>query len=163
MAIVVSDTSIKNQVAISITHIHIYNNPIIKTLHHTINVTSTEAELFIIRCGINKATQVVNINHIVVIIDSIYIAKRIFDSSIHPYQVQSSSISKELGKFFNRNQHNSIKFWDCPSWDKWFLHNIVNKEIKKFDLIPIFPCKSSWKFSRKNKCNEILNIWKITF
>ena len=87
IAIVVSDTSIKNQVAISITHIHIYNNPIIKTLHHTINVTSTEAELFIIRYGINKTTQVVNINHIVVIIDSIYIAKRIFDSSIHPYQV----------------------------------------------------------------------------
>jgi len=107
MAIVVSDASIKNQVAMSITYIHIYNNPIIKTLHHTINVTSTEAELFIIRYGINQATQVVNINHIVVIIDSIYVAKRIFDSS---YQVQSLSISKELGKFFNRDQHNSIEF-----------------------------------------------------
>ena len=43
------------------------------------------------------------------------------------------------------------------------LHDIVNKETKKFDLISIFPCKSSWKFNRKNECNEILNNWKITF
>jgi len=79
--------SIKNQVATFITHIHVHDNPIIKMLHHTINVTSTEAKLFGIRCGLNQATQLNSIEHIIVIIDSIYIAKRIFDSSIHPYQV----------------------------------------------------------------------------
>ena len=110
MAIVVSDMSIKNQIAMSIAYIHIYDNLIIKTLYHAMNVTSTEAELFTIRCGINQATQVVNINHIVVITDLIHVAKRIFNSLIHPYQVQSLSVSKELGEFFNRDQHNSIKF-----------------------------------------------------
>ena len=35
--------------------------------------------------------------------------------------------------------------------------------MKNFDLIPIFPYKFSWEFSRKSKYNEILNIWKITF
>ena len=35
--------------------------------------------------------------------------------------------------------------------------------MKKFDLVPILPYKSSWKFNRKNKCSEILNNWKITF
>jgi len=55
-AIIVSDASIKNQVATSIAHIHVHNNPIIKTLYHEINVTSTEAELSAIRYGINQAT-----------------------------------------------------------------------------------------------------------
>ena len=87
MAVVVSDMSIKNQIAMSITHVHIYNKPIIKTLYHAINITSNKAELFTIRCGINQATQLVNINCIVVITDLIYTAKRIFNLLIHLYQV----------------------------------------------------------------------------
>ena len=49
IAIVISDTSIKNQVAALIAHIHIYDNPVIKTLHHRVNIISTEAKLFAIR------------------------------------------------------------------------------------------------------------------
>ena len=47
------DASVKNNITTSIAYIHIYNKPITKTLYHTLNVTSTEAELFAIRCGIN--------------------------------------------------------------------------------------------------------------
>jgi len=61
IAVVVSDVSIKDQVATSITYTHIYNNPIIQTIHHAINVTFTEVELFTITCGINQATQIANI------------------------------------------------------------------------------------------------------
>ena len=53
MAVVISDISIKNQVATLIAHIHVSNNLVIKTLYHTVNVTSTKAELFAIRCNIN--------------------------------------------------------------------------------------------------------------
>ena len=35
--------------------------------------------------------------------------------------------------------------------------------MKKFSLIPIFLCKLSWNFDRKNKCNNILNSWKMAF
>ena len=55
-AIVVSDASIKNQVATSISHIHVHDRQIIKTVHHAINIMSTEAEIFAIRCNINQAT-----------------------------------------------------------------------------------------------------------
>ena len=48
--VVVSDTSINNQVATSIAYIHTHDSPVIKTVHHTINVTLTEAKLFAIRC-----------------------------------------------------------------------------------------------------------------
>ena len=51
--VVVLDTSIKNQVATSIVHIHIHNSPVIKTIHHAITIMITEAELFAIRCDIN--------------------------------------------------------------------------------------------------------------
>jgi len=52
-AIIVSDVSIKNNIVTSIAHIHTHNSPIIKTIHHTTNVISTEAKLFVIRCGMN--------------------------------------------------------------------------------------------------------------
>jgi len=115
MAVVVLDASIKNQVATLIAYIHIHNNPIVKTFHHAINVTFTEAEFFAIRCGINQAIQLSNISHIIVVTDSMHAAKKIFDSSIYPYQIQLSTISKELVEFFKKDQHNTIEFWDCPS------------------------------------------------
>ena len=50
-----------------------------------------------------------------------------------------------------------------PSHCKWSLHDIVDKKTKKFDLNPIFLCKFSWNFSRKNECDNILNNWKMSF
>ena len=47
-SIIISDTSIKNYVTISISHIHLHNKPIIKTIYRAINVTTTEAKLFTI-------------------------------------------------------------------------------------------------------------------
>ena len=87
--IVVLDTSIKINVIISIVHIHSHSNLIKKTLHHAINITSIEAELFTIKCSINQAIQFSNISCIIIITDLIYIAQWIFDSSIHPYKIQS--------------------------------------------------------------------------
>ena len=51
--IIASDTSIKNNITMSISHMHTFNNPIIKTVHHVVHITSTKAKLFAIRCGIN--------------------------------------------------------------------------------------------------------------
>jgi len=109
-ALVVSNTSIKNHVATSIAHIHVHNKPVIKTLHHAVNITSTKAELFTIRCGINQATDLPSIEKIIIITDSIHIAKRIFDSSSYPFQIHAVAISNELRKFFVKNHDNSIDF-----------------------------------------------------
>jgi len=51
--IVVLDTSIKNQVTISIAYIRIHNTSVVKMIHHAVNITFTEAKLFVIRCGLN--------------------------------------------------------------------------------------------------------------
>ena len=110
IAIVISDISIKNQVAIFIAHVYIHDSPIIKTTYYAVNITSTEAELFVIRYRLNQAIQLSNIKYIVVITDSIHAVKKIFDLSIHLYQVQTLIISKEIRVFFERSHHNSIDF-----------------------------------------------------
>jgi len=113
--IVVSDTNIKNDIATSILHVHIANQLLIKTLYYAVLVTTTEAKLFAIRCGINQICSKDNVSKIVVVTDSIHAAKKIFDSISHPYQGQAMAILSNLHQFFIRNQSNSIEFWECPS------------------------------------------------
>ena len=115
VAIVVSDVSIKNDIATSISYIHICVQPLVKTVHHVAFVTSTEAELFAIRCGINQACNKENISKVIVITDSIHVAKKIFDTKSHLYQIYTLVILNELRQFFTRCQDNHIKFWECPS------------------------------------------------
>jgi len=155
--IVMSDASIKNHVATSISHIHSYNKAVVQTLHRAIKVITTEAKLFAIHYGINQAVTNQDVNHIVVITDSLHAAKKIFDSSVHPYQIHSAAISQELREFFLRNSHNHSEFWDCPSKQKWSLHYSVDKDTKSMVSMLSFPCKSSWDFCRKTECNTILS------
>jgi len=41
--------------------------------------------IFVIRCRINQANNIPNIKCIVVVTNSLHVAKKIFDSSMHPY------------------------------------------------------------------------------
>ena len=86
MALVVTDASIKNDIATSISHIHSANQPFIKTVYYAAFITSMEAELFAIRCSINQACIKENISKIIIVTDSIHATKKIFDSKLHPYQ-----------------------------------------------------------------------------
>ena len=116
--IIVSNISIKNNVATSISHMYINNKTLIKTIHHVVYITSTEAELFAIRCGINQAMNFDNMSKIIVVTDSIYAAKKNFKPSVHLYQVQSVAILSDLHNFFKYHENNSIEFWECPSYLK---------------------------------------------
>ena len=113
--LIVTDASVKNNIAMSIAHIHIYNKPVVKTLHHTVNIMSSEAKFFIIRCSINQSAHLQNVSKIIVVMDSIYCTKKIFDPSAHMLQKQAALILNDLRTFFNRHHDNTIKFWECPS------------------------------------------------
>jgi len=82
---IVSDTSIKNNIAISVIHIWREQALVTKTTHHVMNVTSTEAKLFAIRCGISQVTYIQDILQIVIVTNAILATKRIFNTSCHPY------------------------------------------------------------------------------
>ena len=130
--LVVTDASIKNNVATSIAHIYICNRDIIKIIHYAVNILFLEAELFTIRYVINQATNVLSILKIIVIIDSLHTTRRIFDLSLYSYQIYVAAIFKELRRFFIKNNNNSIEFWKCPSCCKWSLHKAVDMEFKHF-------------------------------
>ena len=134
--IVVSDVSIKNHVATSILHIHSYNEPVVKTLHRAINITTTEAELFAIQCRINQAIS---------------------------NQIYSAAISQELRDFFSRDPCNYIEFQGCPSKQRQPLHYLVDKDTKQMVSSPLFPYKLSQDFCRKMKCDIILSQQRILF
>jgi len=161
--IVISDTSIRNNIATCILYIHLHNRPIIKTIHHMVNITSTKAKLFTLRCEINQAINIPNIKHIVVVTDSLHVAKNFFDTSIHLYQIHSATISWELRDFFKKDSNNCIKFWNCSSKQKWTLHFLVDKDTRRFDFSLILPSKSSWDFCKKCKCDSISAMWRMNF
>ena len=156
LALVITDASIKNNIAMSISHIHSANQPLIKTVHHASFVTSTEAELFAIRCGINQACSIENVSKIIIVMDFILAAKKIFNSESHPFQIHTSAILSELRKFFNSNDANSIEFWECPSRIKWRFHHDVDKDSKSFTVTPIYLCKMSWDFCKKSDSDDII-------
>ena len=138
-ALIVTDASIKNNVATSIAHIHVQDKPITKTLHHVLNITSTKAELVTIRCGINQATSIDNIFKIIIVMDSIHAVKKIFNPSFHPFQKHMVFILKELCSFFYCHPENYIEFWECPSCCNWHLHKVVNIGTKSLRPTSIFP------------------------
>ena len=96
IALVITDASIKNNIATSISHIHIANHPLTKTVHHAVFVTSMEAELFTIRCSINQACTKENVSKVIIVTDSIHAANKIFDSKSHPFQSHTAAILSEL-------------------------------------------------------------------
>jgi len=163
MVLIISDTSIKNNVATSISHFYRGQEIITKSVHHTMNIISTEAELFAIRCGINCAIHLQNVECIIVITDATPAAKQIFDISMHLYQLHSITIFKDLRGFFNKNPNNLIDFWDCLESVKWSPHTLVNRELKHLQIDPILPSKSSWEFNRKKECDFIINKWQMYF
>ena len=115
MALVITDASIKNDIATSISHIHLANHPLIKMVYHTMFITSTEAELFAIRYSISEACIKEGVLKIIVVTNSIHAVKKIFNSKLHPYQSHTMAILSKLHCFFETNQENSIEFWECPS------------------------------------------------
>ena len=100
---------------------------------------------------------------IIVVTDSIHIAKKIFDPSSHMLQKQAASILSELKEFFNHCSTNTIEFWECLSKSNWHLHKAVDTDTKLFNLAPLLPNKLSWDFSKKLESDNIINMWKMTF
>jgi len=56
---------------------------ITKATYYAMNISFTEAELFAIRHRISQAVSINDITNIIVVIDAIPAAKRIFDMSCH--------------------------------------------------------------------------------
>jgi len=107
---IISNTSVKNNIATFVFYIWRKHNIIRKAVHYAINILSAEAKLSTIRYDISQAIQLQGAIQIVTITNAILVAKRIFDSSYHSYQLYSITISNNLRKFLNKSFNNSITF-----------------------------------------------------
>lgn len=161
--IAIADTSIKNNIVTAVSHIFSNCGKLSKKVHHAVNVTTTEAELFAIRSTINQSCQVTNANKIIIITDAIYAAKKIFDSLAHPYQLQAIKAAQCLRNFFNKDPNNMVEFWECPRKLAWPPHVEVDKETRQHLFIPQFPYKNSWDYSKKEECDGIICSWQMMF
>ena len=79
---IIFDASIKNNVA---TTLIFKENITLKTVYHAMNVSSTEAKLFAIRCDISQVLYTRDIKQIIIVTNAIHMAKKIFDSSNYLY------------------------------------------------------------------------------
>jgi len=159
---IISDASLKNNVATSVTHIQRGQALITKAIYHAMNISTTEAELFAIGRGISQAAHTDSITNIAVVRHYPSCQKNIrhFVPSI---PATFYFISRDLRAFFSRDPRNSITFWNCPSDDNWPPHHLVDKESKSSRFNPILPSKPSWDHSRKDKCNSIIQKWQMYF
>ena len=162
-ALVITDASIKNDIATSVVHIHVANQPLVKTVHHASFITTTEAELFAIRCGIYQALSHKNISKIIVVTNSIHVANKIFDCGPHPYQIHTAAILSKLQSFFSSNESNNIEFWECSSKLRQKFHHDTDKDSKSFSVIPSYPTKTLWDYCKKVDCDKSAKLWKMTF
>ena len=91
--LIISDTSVKNNIAILVSYIWRRHEIIAKTDHHVMNILLIEALIFAIRHGISQVSQMQGVTYIVIIIDAIYTTKCIFNISIYSYQLYTITIS----------------------------------------------------------------------
>ena len=108
--LIITDMNIKNNIITLISYIYRNQEIITKTVYYVTNINSTEAKLFAIRCGISYAIYLQDVNYIIVIIDTILVAKWIFNTMVYSYQLHSITILKDLKKFFNKSPNNFIDF-----------------------------------------------------
>ena len=90
-------------------------------------------------------------------------AKKIFDTGSHLFQIHSAAILNNLRNFFIASNSNSIEFWECPSRLKWRFHHEVDKDSKSFVVMSFYPSKISWEFCKKSDSDELIKLWKMTF
>jgi len=75
-----SDASLKNNMAVAVAHIY-KNSNIQKIKHYAINIITTNAKLFAIRCRINRALNCDNVSHIIIVTDAIHATEKITNTS----------------------------------------------------------------------------------
>ena len=160
---IIADGGVKKDATTAITHIW-QSNSITKHISlHATKVTSTEAEIMAIRLGLNHAIYHEHIENITVITDSIHAARKIFDSSNHPYWSITAPIAKEIHTFLAKSPSRSINVWHCPTNSNWKQHSDVDKDVKASHISPILPSKESWDYSKKEECDNLSNYWKMCF
>ena len=83
--------------------------------------TASDTELFCIRLEVSKTTSI-DIEHIILITDSLGSARKTVDPSVHSGQAHYLTVHSVHRLFFCGSFDYKIKFWDFLSKTEWSLH-----------------------------------------
>ena len=129
--VVVTDASAippRNMQAISAAHFWRLGHQVSSSKAPAGRTTAPNTELFAIRLGVSKATSM-DIEHIILITDSLGSARRSVDLSVHSRQAHSLAVCSALRSFFCSGSSYRIEFWNYPSNAEWSLHQMVHNDV----------------------------------
>jgi hypothetical protein len=121
-------------------------------------VSAPDAELFAIRGAVVRTIQYGDCNHIILFTDSIAMARRAVDPSVHSGQGHSLAVCSALEGWFGVNPHHHITFYQVPSKARWDIHFTAHEYVH--DMPPIgsgpHPATSltSVRYSAARSCRD---------
>jgi len=105
----------KSHIATAVAYVWFDNSVTQRLQVNSINVTSIEAKLMAICLGLIPTIEKENIYDIVIITDSIAVARKIFKSKVDPLQNMFIPVTSAVDSFFRKDSRNKIQFWFFPN------------------------------------------------
>jgi hypothetical protein len=127
-------------------------------------VLSADAELFAIRMAVSKATMLENCDQIVIFTDSMALARRAVDPSVHLGQAHSLAVCKALAIWLSEMGDRVIEFVQTPSKLQWGLQYAAHTCVR--DLPPVPTGRrpaTSLDYMRKSITQSALDSWTTAF
>ena len=124
--------------------------------------TAPDAELFAIRLDVSKATSM-DIEHIILITDSLGSARRSVDPSVHSGQAHSLAVCSALQLFFCSGPNYRVEFWDCPSNAEWSLHQMVHNDVTNTRVATGLHLATSLDTLRSKSVLLCFDTWRTAF
>ncbi|CAA7268151.1 unnamed protein product [Cyclocybe aegerita] len=97
-------------------------------------VTAPDAELNAIACAVHLAVKQANCQHIMVFTDSMGLAHRAVDPSVHSGQAFSLSVCRALQEWFEVDNLHRITFVYIPSALRWDIHGEAHKYVTELKV-----------------------------
>jgi len=124
--------------------------------------TAPNAELFTIRLEFSKATSI-KIEHIILITDSLDLARREVDPLVYSEQTHSLTVCSALRSFFSGGLSHRIEFWGCPSKAEWSLYQMVYNDVTNTRVAAGHHLVTFMNSLCSKNVLSCLNTWKTAF
>jgi len=104
-----------------------------------------------------------DIDHIILITDSLGSARRSVDLSVHSGQAHSLAVCSALRSFFCSGSSHRIEFWDCLSNAEWSLYQMVHNDVTNTRVAARLHPATSLDALRSKSVLSCLDAWRTAF
>jgi hypothetical protein len=126
-------------------------------------VLPANVELFAIRMAVSKATMLENCNRIVIFTDSLALARKAVDPSVHSGQAYSLAVCKALTVWLSGMGDRAIEFVQAPSKLQWGLQDAAHTCARNLPPVPTGRRPATLDYMRRNITQSTLNSWTTVF